>query len=107
MKIQVKIEKETLQLLNRLMEEYSLLQNVFPNNKTSKSMLIELRDILLKKEIHALSKRSRQPIEITIRYHIGQLLYVWIKYIQKDAQMKDYEVNKLEVLKSQIYMLIL
>ncbi|AGC39501.1 hypothetical protein JSO53_04135 [Riemerella anatipestifer] len=103
MKIQVKIEQETLLLLNRLMANLDLFSRTLPNNKTGQSIMIELRDILFKKIVSTFSKEAEKPIKITLRYHTTEHLYLWVKNIQESTQLGAYENNKLEILKNQIH----
>ncbi|MBO4233884.1 hypothetical protein FO675_06145 [Riemerella anatipestifer] len=103
MKIQVKIEQETLQMLNQLMGNYDLFYKTLPDNKTGQSIVIELRDILFKKGISSFANDTKKASKITMRYHTVECLYLWIKYIQESAQLGAYEKNKLEILKNQIH----
>ncbi|WP_161531293.1 hypothetical protein [Riemerella anatipestifer] len=103
MKIQIKIEQETLQLLNRLMGDYDLLAKSLPKSKTGQSIMIELRDILFKKGISSFANDTKKASKITMRYHTVECLYLWIKYTQESAQIGAYENNKLEILKNQIH----
>ncbi|MDY3337811.1 hypothetical protein PG279_01295 [Riemerella anatipestifer] len=103
MKIQIKIDQETLQLLNKLMGDYGLLAKSLPKSKAGQSIVIELRDILFKKGISCFSNNQKTAAKISLRYHTVEALFLWIKYAQESTQLGAYENNKLEILKNQIH----
>ncbi|PST43550.1 hypothetical protein CYV15_08725 [Riemerella anatipestifer] len=107
MKIQVKIEQETLQMLNQLMGNYDLFYKTLPDNKTGQSIVIELRDILFKKGISCFSNNQKTATKLSLRYHTVEALCLWIKYVQENFELGNYENSKLELLKNDLFKIII
>ncbi|WP_018675521.1 hypothetical protein [Riemerella columbina] len=103
MKIQIKIEQDTLQLLNKLMGDITIFSKSLPDNKTGQSIVVELRDILFKKALSCFTNNRKNATKISLRYHTAEALYLWIKYVQENFSIGAYETSKLEILKDQLY----
>ncbi|MDY3317763.1 hypothetical protein LEQ04_08580 [Riemerella anatipestifer] len=103
MKVQIKIDQDTLQLLNQLMGNYGLFSKTLPDNRTGQSIMIELREILFKKGLSVFTNETKKPSKITFRYHTAEALCFWIKCIQENFTIGPYENSKLELLKETLY----
>ncbi len=103
MKITIKIDPETLFLLQRI----SLERSQFKTRNIGKSMRIELFEILSRKCIAYSTNPNGKPRTIELRFHLAAQLLEDVKNAINYDDSGTFEMNKLEIFKNQLHQKLL
>lgn len=77
--------------------------------KESKSMKIELFEILSKRCIAYSLNPNGKSLNVTLKYHLANLVYEILSEILRDLRFTPggiYEANKLDMFKNQLHQLL-
>jgi len=102
MKITLKIDPETLFLIQSILV---LKRNIFPRSKEEKvnqSMTLELFDVISKRCFSYCSNPNGNKLSLGLKFHIASLLLDIILNQNKTA-FGNYEQNKLEIFKNELH----
>lgn len=105
MRLKIKLDPETLFLLQKIILDQSQMIAQTRQAKESKSMKIELFEILSKRCIAYSLNPNGKSLNVTLKYHLANLVYE----ILSDLRFSFggiYEANKLDMFKNQLHQLL-
>jgi hypothetical protein len=102
MKINQKIDPETLFILHKILlaQCQGLAHGIAA--KSFKSMKVELFSILTQKCVSYTSNATGKKLGLSLKYHLAALLYE-ILIEKKYSPLGVYEANKIEMLKNELH----
>ena len=102
MRIQLKIDPETLYLLHKIIMDQCQMIPQTRHGKTSKSMKVELFEILSKRCIAYSLNPNVKKMTLTLKYHLVDLIYEILSGL-KQSYGGIYEANKLDMFKNELH----
>ena len=105
MRLKIKLDPETLFLIHKIIRDQCQMITQTRQSKASKSMKIELFEILSKRCIAYSINPNGKKLNMTLKYHLANLVYE----ILSDLRMTPggiYEANKLDMFKNQLHQLL-
>lgn len=107
MKITIKIDVFTLYSINRFIGRKSLFQELNIQGKSRQSQVIEIREIFLKKGVSVALKESVKSVNITLRYHLANVLMELLMVVLSFYCFAPLEATKIDQLKNQLHQKLL
>lgn len=103
MKITIKIDPETLQILQQMTLKSKQITGRSKEAKVAQSMRTVLFERLSQACINYTSNPNGKPRTLTLRYHLAMQLLEDIVGLMECKGLGHYEYNKLHIIKNELY----